>query len=168
MIAYLIIGAVVLQRLLELVYAGRNTKRLLAIGAVEVGRGHYPFIVLLHAAWFVAIILALPQPITVDWVLFALFLALQAARIWIIATLGPYWTTRIITLPNAPLVRKGPYRVMRHPNYAVVAAEFAVFPLVFGEIWVAVFFSIANAALLWWRIQEEDRALAPRRNANPV
>jgi methyltransferase len=163
MIAYLIIGVVALQRICELVYAHRNTRRLIALGATEAGRSHYPLLVALHAAWFIAIVAALPQPATINWLLLAAFALLQAVRIWIIAALGPYWTTRIITLAGSPLVRKGPYRFMRHPNYAVVAAEIAVLPLVFGEIWVAIFFSLANAVLLWWRIRTEDSALAPRR-----
>ncbi len=163
MIAYLIIGAVVLERLCELFYAERNTRALLARGAVEVGRKHYPLIVLLHAAWLAAIVLALPDPPAINWIPLGFFLLLQAARVWVIATLGRYWTTRIITLEGATLVRRGPYRFIRHPNYAVVAAEIAVFPLAFGEVWVAVAFSVANALMLWWRIRQEDAALAQRR-----
>jgi methyltransferase len=164
MIAYLIIGAVALERLIELVYAERNTRALLARGAIEVGRAHYPFIVALHAAWLAAIALALPSPLVIHWIVFAIFLLLQAARIWVLATLGPYWTTRIITLPGAPLVRRGPYRFVRHPNYVVVAGEIAALPLVFGEIWIALTFTVLNAAMLWWRIRQEDAALAPRRS----
>jgi methyltransferase len=160
--AFVIIGLVALQRLVEMLYAAHNTRALLARGAVETGRGHYPFIVLLHAGWLVAIVLALPENPTINWSLLGLFVALQAARIWVIASLGPYWTTRIITLPNAPLVRKGPYRFVRHPNYLVVAGEIAIFPLVFGEIWVALIFSILNAAILSWRIRMENQALATR------
>jgi methyltransferase len=163
MIAYLIIGAVVLERLSELFYAERNTRALLAQGATEVGRAHYPLIVLLHAAWLLTIVLALPDPPRLYWIPLGLFLLLQAARVWVIATLGRYWTTRIITLEGAPLVRRGPYRFLRHPNYAVVLGEIAVFPLVFGEVWVAVAFSVANALMLWWRIRQEDAALAQRR-----
>jgi methyltransferase len=81
----------------------------------------------------------------------------------VIATLGPYWTTRIIMLPDAPLVRNGPYRFVRHPNYIVVACEIAVLPLVFGEIWVAIVFSLLNAAMLTWRISQEETTLNPRR-----
>jgi methyltransferase len=160
--AFVIIGLVALQRLVEMLYAAHNTRALLARGAVETGRGHYPFIVLLHAGWLVAIVLALPENPTINWSLLGLFVALQAARIWVIASLGPYWTTRIITLPNAPLVRKGPYRFVRHPNYLVVAGEIAIFPLVFREIWVAVIFSVLNAAILSWRIRMENKALATR------
>ncbi len=163
MIAYLIIGAVVLERLCELIYAERNTRALIAQGATEVGRTHYPLIVLLHAAWLLTVALSLPDPPRLYWIPLGVFLLLQAARIWVLATLGRYWTTRIITLESAPLITRGPYRFLRHPNYAVVIGEIAVFPLVFGEIWVAVVFSVANAALLWWRIGQEDAALETRR-----
>ena len=89
---------------------------------------------------------------------------MQAARVWVIASLGPYWTTRIISVPGAPLVTRGPYRFVRHPNYMVVAGEILALPLVFGEIGVAIFFSLANAAMLFWRIREEETGLAARRN----
>jgi len=165
---YIILLLVALQRLLEVVYAERNTRALLARGAVEIGRAHYPLIVLLHAAWLAAIALALPQNATIHWGALAVFLLLQAARVWVIATLGPYWTTRIINLPGAPLVRKGPYRFVRHPNYLVVAGEIAVLPLAFGEIAVAAVFTVLNALMLAWRIRQEDMALAPRRAAKAV
>ena len=90
------------------------------------------------------------------------FAGLQALRLWIIHSLGPFWTTRVITLPGAPLVRRGPYRFLRHPNYVVVVAEIAVLPLVFGAWRIAAVFSVLNLALLAWRIRIEQRALAPR------
>lgn len=161
--AYIIIALVVVQRLSELVYAERNTKALLARGAVEVGRAHYPLIVLLHAAWLIAIVALLPSDPPVNFILLGVFVVLQALRVWVLATLGPYWTTRIITLPGAPLVRRGPYRLLRHPNYTVVVGEIAVLPLAFGEIWVAVVFTVLNAAMLAWRIRQENEALAVRR-----
>lgn len=163
MLAMTIVALVVLQRLIELIYAERNTRALLAHGAVEVGRSHYPLIVALHALWLVAIVVMLPAGVTITWIALALFVLLQIGRIWVIATLGPYWTTRIITVPGAPLVRSGPYRFIRHPNYAVVAGEIAILPLVFGEIAVALVFSVLNAGLLFWRIREEDAALSVRR-----
>ena len=165
---YLILLLVALQRLIEVVYAERNTRALLARGAVEIGRAHYPLIVLLHAAWLTAIVLLLPQDATIHWIPLALFVLLQLARVWVIATLGPYWTTRIISLESAPLVRKGPYRFVRHPNYLVVAGEIAALPLAFGEIPVAIVFTLLNAAMLWWRIRQEDRALAGRRARVPA
>jgi methyltransferase len=93
----------------------------------------------------------------------ALFAVLLVARAWTIASLGRYWTTRVITLPDEPLVRRGPYRFLRHPNYLIVAGEIAVLPLIFGAWRLALLFSVANSALLWYRIRVEDRALAPRR-----
>lgn len=163
MIAWLILGLVAAQRVGELVLAHRNTVALKARGAVEIGAGHYPLIVALHAAWLAAVVLFLPSPPTVNFWMLGLYLAVQALRIWTLASLGPYWTTRIITLPDAPLVRRGPYRYLRHPNYVVVALEIAVLPLVFGEIVVAAAFSVLNAAVLTWRIRQEETGLAGRR-----
>ncbi len=117
----------------------------------------------LHAAWLVAIVIALPREPAISWPWIGVFVVLQAARIWVIASLGPYWTTRIITVRDAPLVRRGPYRFVRHPNYLVVAAEIAVLPLAFGEYWIAAVFSVLNAGILVWRIREEEAALSPRR-----
>ena len=167
-LAYIIIALVVFQRLAELVYAERNTKALLARGATEVGRAHYPLIVLLHATWLIAIVAMLPHNPPVNFGLLAIFVILQGLRVWVLATLGSYWTTRIITLPGAPLVRRGPYRLLRHPNYAVVVGEIAVLPLVFGETWVAVVFTILNALILAWRIRQENAALALRRTIDPA
>jgi methyltransferase len=161
--ALVIVGLVAAQRLGELAYARRNTRALLAKGAVEVGRAHYPLFVLLHGSWLVAIVAMLPPSPAIHWPVVVALVALQGLRLWVIATLGPYWTTRIITLPDAPLVQGGPYRFLRHPNYAVVVGEIAVLPLVFGQIGVAIVFSILNAALLWWRIRIEDQALRARR-----
>ena len=162
-IAYAIIFLVVLQRLGELLLANRNTKRLKAQGAVEIGASHYPLIVLLHTAWLLAVLWLLPAPLEISWPWLAIFVLLQAARIWVIASLGPYWTTRIISVPGAALVRRGPYRFVRHPNYLVVAGEILALPLAFHEIPVAIFFSLANAAILFWRIREEEAGLVTRR-----
>ena len=162
-IAYAIIFLVVLQRLGELLLANRNTRRLKAQGAVEIGAGHYPLIALLHTAWLLAVLWLLPAPLEISWPWLAIFVLLQAARIWVISSLGPYWTTRIISVPGAPLVRRGPYRFVRHPNYLVVAGEILALPLAFHEIPVAIFFSLANAAILFWRIREEEAGLVTRR-----
>lgn len=159
--ARLVILLVALQRLAELVLARRNTARLLAEGAVEHGAGHYPAIVALHAAWLLALGLRAPGPVDPWWL--AGFLVLQAGRVWVLASLGRYWTTRIITLPQAPLVRRGPYRCLRHPNYLVVVLEIPVLALALGLPWDALGFGLANAALLAWRIRAEERALAGRR-----
>jgi len=163
MIAWLILGLVAAQRLGELVLARRNTAALIERGAVEVGAGHYPLIVALHAAWLASMAWFLPDPHTLNVWLLGLYLVVQALRVWTLASLGPYWTTRIFILPGAPLVRRGPYRYLRHPNYIVVVLEIAILPLVFGEVAVAVIFSILNAAVLSWRIRQEDAGLAERR-----
>lgn len=160
---WLVLGLVAAQRLAELIHSRRNTRRLLAEGGHEVGAGHYPLIVGLHAAWLLALLLLVPSEAPVNWPLLALFLALQAARLWVLASLGRFWTTRIVILPGAPLVRRGPYRYLRHPNYLVVAAEIAVLPLVFGAWGIALVFSLLNLVLLIQRIRIEDAALAPRR-----
>lgn len=158
-----VILLVALQRAAELVYSQRNTRRLRADGGVEVGAAHYPLFVLLHGAWLLALWIGVPEGVSVIWPLLVLFVGLQALRVWVILSLGPMWTTRIITVPHRPLVRRGPYRWCRHPNYAIVAAEIAVLPLAFGAWQIALVFFAANALLLWHRIRVEDRALAPRR-----
>ena len=154
-----VLGFVTLQRLLELAWSARNERRLRARGAFEAGAEHYPFMVALHALWLAGLwILAWPRP--ANWWLVAAYAALQIVRAWVLAALGERWTTRIIVLPGAPLVRTGPYRFLRHPNYAVVAIEIALMPLAFGLPIYAAIFSLANAAMLAWRIRAEDRALA--------
>jgi methyltransferase len=154
----LILALVTLQRLGELWLSNRNTKRLLTRGAHEIGASHYPFIVAVHALWLGAMWLLAPsRPIDAFWL--AVFVLLQLARIWVLATLGPRWTTRIIVLPGAPLVRRGPYRLFNHPNYLIVAGEIASLPLAFGLWEVALIFSLLNAAVLTIRIGEENRAL---------
>lgn len=156
--AIIILGLVTLQRLGELVLAHHNTSKLLARGAVEKSKEHYPLIVVLHAAWLAGLwYLAWNLPFNPVWL--AIFVVLQMLRVWVIATLGERWTTRIIVLPGAPRVTTGPYRFLSHPNYAVVAAEIAVLPLVFGLVSFAVVFSVLNAAVLFVRIGAEQAAL---------
>jgi len=153
-----ILSFVTAERLLELVMARTNTRRLLAKGAREHAAGHYPLIVAVHTAWLITL-WALAPGRGVDPFWLALFVLLQLGRFWVIATLGPRWTTRIIVLPGEPLVKEGPYRFLDHPNYWVVIGEIAVLPLVFGLPWVALVFSLLNAAVLSVRIREENKAL---------
>ena len=156
---YWILALVAVQRLAELVHAKRNTARLLARGGVESGKGHYPFIVVLHAAWLVSMALLIPSETPPYWSLIGVYVALQGARYWTIRSLGANWTTRIIRVPGEPLVKSGPYRYVRHPNYLVVAAEIAVLPLAFGAWEIAAVFFLLNAAVLTVRIRIEDAAL---------
>ena len=156
--AVAILGFVTVQRLLELRLAERNSKRLLAEGAKEHAAGHYPFLVGLHMAWLAALWWWAPgRP--VDLALLLAFAALQLGRLWVIATLGRRWTTRIIVPPGAPLVRHGPYRYLKHPNYWIVTAEIAVLPMVFGLVEIALAFSALNLVILAVRIGQENKAL---------
>jgi methyltransferase len=157
-----IVTLVAAARIAELIHAARNTRALLARGGVEAGAGHYPLLVLLHGAWLASLLFLVPADTPPSWNWLGAFALLQALRLWIIQSLGPFWTTRIITLADAPLVRRGPYRFLRHPNYVVVTAEIAVLPLAFGAWRIAAIFSVLNLALLAWRIRIEERALAPR------
>lgn len=139
---------------------------LLDAGATEAGRRHYPLFTLLHAGWIAAIAVLANPAGPIDWILVAVYGTLQLARLWVIVSLGRYWTTRIIVPAVGELVRRGPYRFLRHPNYLVVALEIAILPLAFG-IWpVALGFSVANLALLAHRIRVEDAALATKRMAS--
>jgi methyltransferase len=157
--AEIILGLVTLQRAAELVVSRYNTHRLLARGAVEMSPRHYPVIVALHTAWLISLwTLGYDQPVNV--IALSGYLILQGFRFWVIRTLGPRWTTRIIILPEQPLVLAGPYRFLSHPNYAVVAGEIALLPLALNLPRLAVVFSILNAAVLAIRIRAEDRALA--------
>jgi methyltransferase len=157
-LATLILGLVTLQRLAELVLAERNTRRLMARGAVESGAEHYPILVGLHAAWLAGLWWwGWDRPTDLGWL--AVYVALQGLRAWTLISLGDRWTTRIIVLPGEPLVRRGPYRFLPHPNYAVVVGEIAVLPLVFHMAVYALTFSALNASILWVRIGAEARAL---------
>lgn len=158
MINIVILALVTLERVAELVLSSRNTRRLIGRGAQEHGRGHYPLIVAVHVLWLAALwALALARPIDGFWL--AIYVLLELARLWVLVTLGSRWTTRIIILPDAPLVESGPYRFLNHPNYWVVIGEIAVLPLVFGLWPVALLFTILNALVLAVRIREENRAL---------
>lgn len=154
-----ILAIVTFQRLGELALARRNTARLLAAGAYEVGAPHYPIIVMFHAVWLVGLWWLAPGQ-NVNWVLIGIFVALQALRIWVISTLGARWTTRIICVPNETLIARGPFRFLKHPNYAVVALEAFVLPLAFGLVAYALVSGIINICILAWRISVENAALA--------
>jgi methyltransferase len=160
--AIAILAFVTVQRLLEMQLAESHSRKLLAEGAVEHGREHYPLIVALHATWLAALWWWAPgRPISILFL--TLFVLLQAGRVWVMRSLGERWTTRIIVTPGAPLVRKGPYRFVNHPNYLVVIGEIAVLPLVFGLWQIALIFSALNAVVLTVRIRAENRALASLR-----
>ena len=168
-VATIILALVTLQRLGELVLARANTNRLLARGAREIAPGHYPMLVGMHAAWLISL-WVWGRDQSVDPFALASFIVLQGLRVWVIATLGLRWTTRIIVLPDQPLISSGPYRYLSHPNYVVVAAEIAVLPLALHLPWIALVFTILNAMVLTIRIRAEARALAahPELPARPA
>ena len=153
-----ILGLVTIERLFELALARRNTLRLLHRGAREHGAGHYPLIVAVHALWLASLWWLAPVA-AIDGFWLAVFLVIELGRLWVLTTLGRRWTTRIIVLPGAPLVRTGPYRLVDHPNYWVVIGEIAVLPLAFGLWQVSLLFTILNAVVLSVRIRKENEAL---------
>lgn len=155
----ILLGLVTAQRLGELVYARANETRLKAAGAVEVGAAHYPLIVAMHAAWLVTLwVLGWDRGLV--WLWTGVYVALQVARGWVLGSIGRRWTTRVFVVPGETLVRRGPYRVISHPNYAVVSAEMFVLPLAVGLPWVSLGFGALNLCVLWWRIRVENAALA--------
>lgn len=154
----IILSLVTLERLFELALSRRNTLRLLDRGAREHAPGHYPLIVAVHALWLASLWWLGPlRPIDGFWL--AIFFFIELGRLWVLASLGRRWTTRIIVLPGAALVRTGPYRLLNHPNYWVVTGEIAVLPLAFGLWQVSLLFSVLNAAVLAVRIRKENQAL---------
>jgi methyltransferase len=160
---YWILVFVTLQRLCELVWAARNTARLRRLHATEADAGGYPYFIAVHGGWLAGLVLLVPAVTPPSWPLLAVFALLQPARLWVILSLGRYWTTRVLSLPGTPLVRTGPYAWIRHPNYLIVIAEIAILPLAFGAYGLAVAFSAINLTLIVRRIAIEDRILAPRR-----
>ncbi|MEM7299985.1 MAG: isoprenylcysteine carboxylmethyltransferase family protein [Pseudomonadota bacterium] len=152
-----------LQRLGELLLARRNTAALLDQGGHEVGADHYFLLVTLHTLWLISL-WAFGYGAEISVPLLFAFLALQLARVWVIASLGNRWTTRIIVMPGEPLVAAGPFKYIRHPNYCVVVAEIAIVPLMFGLPLIAVVFTVANALVLAKRISVENTALSPARS----
>ncbi len=156
---------IISQRLVELWWANRNTKRLISLGGKEFSPKHYSLIVALHTTWIVAIlVLILQNPaVELSTMYLTFFAILTAFRAWILVTLGSYFTTKIISLPGAPLRRSGPYRYMRHPNYLLVVCEIVVVPMIFGFWQIALFWGSVNVAVLYYRVKEEDKALSQRR-----
>jgi methyltransferase len=159
-----LLAAVVAERGLELLVSARNARRLRSQGGVESGRGHYPVMVALHAALLLGcalepVLLPAPWPAAAAIPAAAAVVLAQALRWWAVASLGPRWTTRVITLPGAPPVRRGPYRLLRHPNYLAVAVEVAALPLALGAWRTAAVGTVLNAVLLRTRIRVEEGAL---------
>ncbi len=153
---------VLLQRGGEELYSAQNTRALLATGAHEIGGDYYPVVATTHLAWIASLFFLISPEAPIIWPLIVYYLALQIARYWIIASLGRYWTHRIITV-EAPLVARGPYRYLRHPNYALTIIETFVLTLAFAALALAVILTALWWAVLAYKMRLEDQALDTRR-----
>jgi methyltransferase len=158
---YLFIGFVIFQRLMELVVARRNEKWSRGQGAVEYGKNHYPYMVMLHTAFIVAMAVEYYyKGGKFSWPFMLIFVLLLSVKVWVIASLGKYWNTKILRVPHAPFIKKGPYKLFKHPNYFIVVCEIVVIPMVFGLYITAIVFTVLNAAMLTVRIKAEEQAWA--------
>lgn len=161
---FLILGGFIsLQRIVELRIAKSNEKWMKQRGAIEFGEKHYRYMVTMHLLFFILLSCEkffLNRGLSTLWsILLIVFLVAQLFRIWAITSLGRFWNTKIIVLRNATVIRKGPYRFIKHPNYFVVAIELAVVPLLFNAYFTAVLFTFLNIIMLMIRIPEEEKAL---------
>lgn len=168
MIFGIVLSIVILQRLVELVIAKRNEKWMKDQGAFEAGASHYPLMVGMHILFFIVFIIEVSffdRQLSPIWqILLAIFLLAQLLRVWCLASLGKFWNTKIIVLPDADVIRRGPYKWIRHPNYVIVATEILVLPLLFGAFLTAVLFSILNIWMMSVRIPAEEKALKKATN----
>lgn len=162
----IVISFVILQRVIELFIAKRNERWLLSRGAVEYGRDHYKFIVMLHIAFILSIILEYffrgryYELNLINYSLLGVFIILQFLRVWVLTSLGRYWCTRVYRIPGESLVSEGIYKYLKHPNYMVVIGEIFVLPLVFNLYYTCIIFTILNAVLLFYRVRVENKALS--------
>ncbi|UTR07470.1 isoprenylcysteine carboxyl methyltransferase family protein [Alkalihalobacillus sp. LMS6] len=160
---YSLIGLIIAQRLIEVIIAKHNERWLKGIGGVEAGKDHYPWMVALHIGFFISLLVevSINEPVftTISVIAFFVVAVAQVIRFWALTSLGRYWNTKIIVLPEAPVVEKGPYRYLRHPNYTVVMLEIAFIPLLFQAYWTAIVFTLLNAWMLSVRIRVEEEAL---------
>ena len=158
---------ILIQRGLEELYSARNTRALLARGAREEGASYYPVVAVAHLSWIASLFFLIPPDAHISWPLIGLFVLLQAARYWVIATLGPYWTHRIIALDEAPIVSSGAYRFIRHPNYVITVAETLLLPAAFSSVALGLIMTAIWVAVLSYKIRLEDAALAARHGPIP-
>jgi methyltransferase len=156
---------ILVQRGLEELYSARNTKALIGAGAHEVGSAYYPVVAATHLAWIASLFFLVPTDAPILWPLIVYYLLLQVVRYWVIGTLGRYWTHRIFTLPGAPVIARGPYRYLRHPNYAVTIVETFVLPLAFGALALAAIMTALWWTVLAYKMRLEEQEMDARRRA---
>ena len=154
---------ILIQRGAEEIHSARNTKALLARGAREEGASYYPVVAVAHLSWIAGLFFLIPPDAQPIWPLIGLYVVLQGARYWVIATLGPYWTHRIITTDDAPMVSSGAYRFVKHPNYAITVAETLLLPAAFSAVALALIMTAIWVAVVHYKIRLEEAALATRR-----
>jgi methyltransferase len=160
----IVISIIVFQRIIELFIAKRNENWMKIQGAVEFGARHYKYLVVMHGSFFLSLTaekVLLERGLSPLWpFIFCLFGLTQLIRVWVISSLGKFWNTKILVLANEKIVKKGPYRFVKHPNYFVVAMELVVVPLLFNAFYTALLFTILNALMMMVRIPEEEKALS--------
>ena len=158
------IAVIAVQRLWELKISKRNQRRLQALGGIETGSRHYPWMVALHTTFLVSCVvevwvLARPWLPLIGLASMVVVTAALGLRWWALTTLGTRWTTRVVVVPGQPLVTTGPYRWLRHPNYLAVVMEIAAIPMMHCAWMTAAVFSVANLVVLRERIRVEEAAL---------
>jgi methyltransferase len=153
---------VITQRLSELYIAKGNEKWLRSQGAVEYGKAHYPFIVALHTLFIISMIVEhiIRGDSPIDYIFLTLFILLLLFKFWALSSLGKYWNTKIFRVPGAGPVKKGPYKLFKHPNYFIVVCEIAIIPMVFNLYYTAIIFTVLNAVMLTVRIRVENKVWA--------
>ena len=161
---YLLIVGIGVERLVEVAVSRRNARWSFQHGGIEYGRGHYPVMVAMHALLLVSCVVEVavrhPQFLPwLGWPMLGIVAASTAMRWWCASVLGKHWNPRVIVIEGGPLVSRGPYRWLHHPNYVAVTAEVAALPLVHTAWVTALVFSIANALVLRVRIRTENAAL---------
>jgi len=157
----LFICFVISQRLLELIIAKKNEKWVRSHGAVEYGQNHYPFIILLHTMFIISMVIEyFCRSGIFTYILIWVFFVLEICKAWVISSLGKYWNTKILRVPGSVFVKKGPYKLFKHPNYFIVICEIIVIPMVFNLYLTAIIFTILNAIMLTVRIREEEKVWA--------
>ncbi|MEG7377767.1 isoprenylcysteine carboxyl methyltransferase family protein [Bacillus subtilis] len=160
---WLLIAILIAQRAAEMAVARQNEQKVKKQGAIEFGESHYPYIIIMHILFFLSLtaeVLLMNKQPSSWWIGIAVaILSVQAVRYWALCSLGAYWNTKILVVPGAELVKKGPYKWMKHPNYTVVILEILLIPLLYQAYVTMCLFSIVNAVLLTVRIRAEDKAL---------
>jgi methyltransferase len=154
---------IMIQRLAELMIAKRNEKWMKEQGAMEFGKGHYMFMVMIHSLFFVSLLMEVSifnKSLSAFWpFLLSAFILTQIGRFWVLASLGKHWNTKIIVLPGMEPVSRGPYKYIKHPNYLIVSIELMVIPLLFNAFFTGLLFLVLNQIILYIRISHEEKAL---------